>query len=182
MSLDDDAVRIAKEGHFYIADSGTARPTNLTAPESPWNEVGHTKQDSPFTITRDGGDVTKKGTWQKAGLRADVADVTYAIEWALLQNDAVCLGLYYGGGTTETNGGHSWFLPPSQPLAQEHALFVRIIDGDTEWPMYWPNVAIIGSDSAEESIDDFGTKPVKATILTPDTEVLAGLFAIKLPD
>lgn len=177
MSLDDDAVRIAKEGHWYIAPVGTPRPTNLTAPESPWAEVGHTSQDSPMTVTRDGGDVTKKGSWQKAGLRADVADVTYAVEFALLQQDAVSLGLYYGGGTTDSG----WFIVPTQPVATDTALFCRIVDGATEWPQHWPHVAIIGSDNAEEAIDEFTKLPVTATILTPDTEELAGLFAIKLP-
>lgn len=177
MALDDDAVRIAKIGHFYVADSGQAKPSNLVAPESPWEEIGHSSQDSPMTITRDGGDVTKKGTWQKPGLRADVADVTYAIEIPLLQGDALSLGLYYGGGTTDSG----YFIVPAVPTAQEKALFVRIVDGDTEWPLWFPNVAIIGSDNSEESIDDFTKYPVTATILSPDTEVLAGLFAIKLP-
>jgi hypothetical protein len=178
MALDDDAVLIAKEGHIYVAPAGTARPSSLTSPGAPWVESGHTSLDSPLSLSRDGGDTTTKGTWQKASLRSDVAPVTYAWAWKLLQQDELSFQLYYGGGSVD--GGSGDFIVPAQPAAQEKALFIRIIDGATEWYRYAPLVAIIGSDSVDDATDDFEAMPVKATILTPDTDDLAGLFAIKV--
>jgi hypothetical protein len=177
MALDDDAVVIAKEGHIYVAPTGTPDPVAPTAPASPWVEVGHSSADSPLSLQRSGGDTTTKGTWQKSALRSDVAPVTYSWVFGLLQQDELAFKLYFGGGAVDGSGD---FVVPDTPAAQEMALFIRVIDGANEWPRYAPKVGIIGSDNMEDSTEDFTGMPVTATILTPDTEDLAGLFRIKV--
>lgn len=178
MAIDDNAVMISKEGHIYIAPPGTAKPVDPTSPADPWAEVGHTSADDPLSLKRDGGDVTTKGTWQKPAMRADVAAVTYSWVFPLLQQDEASLKLYFGGGAVDGTSGD--FIVPNQPTSQEHAIFVRIIDGANEWYRYAPTVGIIGSDDEDDDTEDFTSMPVTATILTPDAEDLAGLFAIKV--
>jgi len=177
MALDDDAVVIAKEGHIFIAPPGTAKPVG--APTSPWVEVGHTGADTPLTLKRDGGDTTTKGTWQKAALRSDVAPVTYSWEFPLLQQDELCMSLYFGGGAVDP-ADTGYFVVPTTPTSQEHAMYILIHDGDADWDRWAPKVGIIGSDDESDSTDDFTSMPVSATILTPDAEDLAGLFKVKI--
>jgi hypothetical protein len=177
MSLDDTAVLIAKIGHIYKAPVNTVRPVSPTNPGGPWVEIGHSSADSPFKVTRSGGDVTVKRSWQSPALRSDVADVVYALEYALLQQDETAFQLYFGGGAV---GGAGDFVVPLAPTAQEHALFVRLIDGANELYRWFPKVATIGSDSIEDATDDFTNLPVTSTILTPDGGTLAGLFALQV--
>lgn len=177
MSLDDDAVLIAKTGHIYVADAGTAYPGAPAAPASPWVEVGHSSADSPLSLQRSGGDSTTKGTWQKSSLRSDIAPVVYQWVFSLLQQDELAFQLYFGGGAVDGTGD---FVVPDSPTAQEKALFIRIVDGANDWYRYAPKVAIIGSDNMEDSTEDFTSMPVTATVLTPAAEDLAGLFRIKV--
>lgn len=177
MALDADAVVIPGTGYFYLADSGTAYPAAPTAPASPWVQIGHTSVDSPLSITRDGGERTKKGSWQVKALRETVADITYGLTFQPLQMDEATLKLYFGGGASAS--GKFW--PPYTSTAQEHALFVRVADGATEVPFYFPYVSILGDGNVDFDPEEFLQFPLAVTILGDPDALLAGLFAIDLP-
>lgn len=177
MSLDSDAVVIPGTGHFYTAPSGTAYPAAPTAPASPWVEIGHTSVDSPLSITRDGGDRTKKGSWQNSSLRETVADITYGLTFQPLQMDEASLQFYFGGGSVVS--GKFWV--PYTSEAQEHALFIRVVDGTTEVPFYLPYCSTLGDGNVDFDPEEFTQFPLATTILADPDLILSGLFAIDLP-
>jgi len=193
MALSSSEVYIANTGHYFVADLGTPKPTSLpqtgaSADELAWTptggyeEVGHTSQDSPLTITRDGGDRTTNGSWQAPNLEESVAPITYALGFTLIQQDFLGLSLYYGGGSVDETDGN--FIAPRVPAAQQKVLLAQIIHSSgTRCKWYWlPKVSILGSDNSEAATDDFMGLPVSASILDSAGEAneIAGLFKVSL--
>ena len=91
MSLSDASVYIPGTGFIYLAPSGTVAPASLTAPASPWVNLGHTSRDDGLTITRDGGDTEVLGTWQNPSLRERKDPTTYAVTMVAHQVDNLSL-------------------------------------------------------------------------------------------
>lgn len=174
MALDSSSVIVPGEGHFYINTAGTAAPGSSAVPGGGWTEIGHTSFDSPLTISREGGERTTLPSWQSSALRESVSKVTYSLAFGLLQHDEANLKLYYGGGSV-TSGV---FQVPKTPTPQEHALFVRIVDGSDVWAQYFSIASILGSDSEEADPENLMSMPVSATVLEDDA--LAYLFGIYL--
>jgi hypothetical protein len=162
MALDDSAVVIPGTGHVYVAPAGTPKPSNLITPEPPWQEMGHTSIDDGLTITRDGGDSEVLGTWQNPSLRERRDPVVFAVTLHLLQIDNNTLSLYFGGGDASEAGVFGVNLI-SQP--QERAMFVRIVDGDNEFPFYIPKASIASDDDVEADVEEFLAWPIRATVL-----------------
>lgn len=175
MGLDSGSVIVPGEGHYYINTSGATAPTGTGVPGG-WTEIGHTGHDNPLTITRSGGDRSTLPSWQSAALRESVSPITYALEFDLLQHDALGLSLYYGGGSVVSG----MFKVPKIPVPQEKALFVRIVDGADVWAEYFSIASILGRDSTEADPEALLSLPVSATILGNDS--LDYLFGIYLPD
>lgn len=177
MALDDSAVLVPGEGHFYLGAVGATKPTGTADPGLDFTEVGHTSYDSPLTIAREGGESTVLRSWQSSAVRTRVEPVTYRLSFGLLQHDEPSLKLYYGGG--QVNATTTEFEVPKTPVPQAHSLFVRIVDGANVWAKYFPKVDIIGSDSVEEDPENMSSLPVTATLLGDDS--LSYLFTIAGP-
>ena len=159
----DNLVTIPGQGHIYLAPVGTPKPTDLTDPESPWYDVGHTSADDNITISRDGGDTKTLGSWQNSALKVQRDPTTFAIVMNLLETSNVTLELYFGGGDKSVAGV---FGVSSSPTPQERAMFVRIIDGDNEFPFYIPKVSISSDDDVETDTDKLMEYPVRCDILS----------------
>lgn len=177
MALDSDAVIVPGEGHFYIADYGSAEPTGTDAPTTPWEEAGHTPYDTGFTLNREGGESTVLRSWQSESLRTRLDPTTYTLQFVPLQWDEAAMQLYFGGGSINTVTGK--FEVPKTPVPQEKALYVRVVDGTDVWTKYISKVEIIGSDSIEANPEELMGMPVTATIL--DDDAVDFLFAIDAP-
>lgn len=162
MALNDNAVIIPGTGHVYFAPAGTPQPTDLTDPGYPWADIGHTSSDNNFKITKDGGDSNILGTWQNPALRERRDPVVYALTFNLLQISNETLSLYFGGGDASVSGKFGVNLTPAP---QERALFVRIVDGDVEVPLYVPKVSVASDDDVEADVEKFLEFPIRATIL-----------------
>lgn len=162
MALDDNAVIIPGQGHVYFAPAGTPQPTDLTDPGYPWVDIGHTSSDNNFKITKDGGDSNILGTWQNPALRERRDPVVYALTFNLLQISNETLSLYFGGGDASVSGSFGVSLTPKP---QERALFVRIVDGDVEVPLYIKKVSVASDDDVEADVEKFLEFPVRATVL-----------------
>jgi hypothetical protein len=162
MALDDAAVVIPGTGHVWVAPAGTAKPSDLSNPGSPWAELGHTSIDDGMTITRDGGDSEVLGTWQNPSLRERRDPVVFALTLHLLQIDNNTLDLYFGGGDTSVEGVFGVNLI-SQPA--ERAMFIKIVDGSNEFPFYIPKTSIASDDDVEADVEAFLAWPIRATIL-----------------
>lgn len=162
MALVDDAVLIPGTGYLYLAPAETVRPVSLTAPASPWENLGHTSRDDGLTITRDGGDSETLGSWQNSALRERRDPTTLAITAQLHQVDETVLSLYFGTGDTATPGEFG-VIDASGTTTK--ALFVRIVDGTNEAYLYVPKVSIGADDDVEIDVENFLAFPVRATVL-----------------
>lgn len=162
MALSDGEVVIPGTGHVYFAPVGTPKPASLTAPGGPWDEIGHTSSENGMTITRDGGDSEVLASWQNPNLRERRDPVVFALTLNLLQISNETLSLYFGGGDTSVDGV---FGVNAVPVAQERALFMRIVDGANEWPLYIPKVSLSSEDDIEVDTEAFLEFPVRATVL-----------------
>ena len=162
MALTDGAVLIPGQGFMYLAPVGTPRPVDPTAPDTPWEDMGHTSTEDNFVISRDGGDSEVLRTWQNANFRERREPTNYIFQWTALQVDNTVLGMYFGGGD-ETEEGV--FAVTSSTGAVESAFYTRIVDGDNEVGLYVPKVSITSEDDAEADIEYFLGFPLKATVL-----------------
>jgi hypothetical protein len=80
----------------------------------------------------------------------------------LLQFDNQNLRLFFGGGDIT---GDEIFGVPLNPAAQDHALYVRIVDGANALGLYAPKVSVAPEDDMEVDVESFLEMPVRATIL-----------------
>lgn len=162
MALNDALVVVPGQGFLYEAPVGTPRPTNLTDPESPWTNLGHSSIDDNVVFARDGGDSNILGTWQNPALRDRRDPVTFSVTVTLQQIDNNSLALYFGGGDDSVAG---IFSVPATSVPQEKALYIRIVDGDTEVAVFIPKTAIASDDDVELDVENFVGFPIRASIL-----------------
>lgn len=177
MALIDDAVVLPGTGFMYIAPAETAQPASLTAPASPWENLGHTSREDGLTITRDGGDSEVKGSWQNPSLRERRDPSTFAITAFLHQIDNNVLSMYFGDGDVSVAGE---FGVTSVTGTTEKALFVRIVDGTNEVGLYVPKVSIGADDDVEIDVEEFLAWPVRATVLQVSGSNLMTFFGDEL--
>lgn len=162
MALIDSAVLIPGTGEIWVAPAETAIPASLTAPASPWENLGHTSREDGLTITRDGGDSETVGTWQNPVLRERREPTTFAITAYLHQVTNEVMEMYFGPGDVDTAGQ---FGVTSSTATIERALYVRIIDGTNEAGLYVPKVSISSEDDVEIDVEGFLAFPIRATVL-----------------
>ena len=162
MALTDSAVILPGTGYMYLAPAETAAPTNLTEPDDPWENLGHTSREDGLTITRDGGDSENVGTWQNASLRERREPSVFALTAFLHQVDNNVLSLYFGGGDASVEGA---FGVTSAASTTNKALYVRIVDGDNEVGLYVPKASIAAEDDVEVDVEGFLAFPIRATVL-----------------
>lgn len=162
MALNDTQVFIPGQGRLYVAPVGTAVPGNLTAPAAPWIDLGHTSIEDGLTIGREGGDSEVLGTWQNPALRERRESTTWFVTVFLHQVSNQTLSFFFGGGDASVSGE---FGVPLLPQAQERSLFIRIIDGSNEAPLFIPRVSLLADDDVELDVENLMAFPVRATVL-----------------
>lgn len=177
MALTDAAVIIPGTGYIYLAPAATVQPASLTAPASPWENLGHTSRGDGLTITRDGGDSNILGTWQNTALRDRRDPTTYAITLFAHQVDNTVLGLYFGGGDASVAGK---FGVTSTTGTTEKAMFVRIVDGANEVGLYVPKVSVGAEDDVSVDPEGFLAFPLRATVLQVSGSNLMDFLAADL--
>lgn len=177
MAQTDSAVIIPGEGHVYIAPAETAKPASLTAPASPWENLGHTSREDGLTITRDGGDSEVLGTWQNTALRERRDPTNFALTCFLHQVDNSALELYFGTGDITQPGE---FGVTSTTGTVGKALYVRIVDGANSVGLYVPRVSIAAEDDVEVDVENFLAFPVRMTVLQVSGSNLMTFFGAEL--
>jgi len=162
MSLVDSQVFIPGAGYLYVAPVGTDVPTDLTDPETPWDNLGHSSIEDGVTLGREGGDSEVLGTWQNPSLRERRDPTSWFLTMMLHQFSNNTLSFFFGGGDASVLGK---FGVPLIPVAQERALFMRIVDGNNEAPLYCPRVSLLADDDVELDVEKFVAFPIRGTIL-----------------
>ena len=177
MALIDSSVILPGTGFLFTAPAETPQPASLTAPASPWVNLGHTSREDGLTITRDGGDSEVLGTWQNPSLRERRDPSTYAITAILHQIDNNAMEMYFGPGDVSVAGE---FGVTSVTATTEKALYVRIVDGLNEVGIYVPKVSIASDDDVEVDVEAFLGFPIRATVLQVTGSNLLTLFGAEL--
>lgn len=179
MAAIDSAVLIPGQGFMYVAPAETALPASLTAPATPWVDLGHTSREDGLTITRDGGDSETLGTWQNPVLRERREATTFAITAFLHQVTNDVLEMYFGPGdiTVENQFGVT-----SSVATIERALYVRIVDGTNEASLYVPKVSISSEDDVEVDVEGFLAFPCRMTVLQVTGSNLMTWVGVELGD
>lgn len=162
MAVNDSQVFIPGSGSLYVAPVGTAVPASLTAPAAPWDNLGHSSIEDGLTLGREGGDSETLGTWQNPALRTRHDPTSWFITMILHQLANNTLSFFFGGGNALTAGK---FGVPLVPVPQERALFIRIIDGSNEAPLYCPRVSLLADDDIELDVEKFIGFPIRASVL-----------------
>ena len=161
--LDDDLVLLPAVGHYFFHPSKFAPlPDDVLHPDGGWHDCGHTSLEDPFSIARDGGDVTTKGTWQKPRLRNSIETFTDSIAFVLQQWGYEQYRYYFGANSVRDG---RWTKTPTKPVEVEGSLLCVVEDGDEQLPLYSGHVSIGRGDDIEFDAEEFAGLPVRATLL-----------------
>lgn len=147
MALNDDALLNIGEGHFYLADVGTAAPADLsTIDDATWTDIGHTSADNVFGMTSDGGDVTVLQTLQSSSVRTSTAPVVETFNISLDQFDVDALKLYFGANAVAASG---WLAVQDNIVPTKKAFLAVFADGESRFGIWAASTEIQRSDAPE---------------------------------
>jgi hypothetical protein len=176
LGLNDAGYFIPSRTVLYTAPVDTVAPdaSILDTPGGAWTILGHVGDESAkgnVDFTRDGGDVTVKGSITKKAIRQIVDPVTTGFDVDVTQWTRGVLALYTGttGGT-----GVSTFQVEgvSDGLTTQTAALVVWEDGTNRVALYAPKVGWSGRDNiSTDSIADAVVIPLHAGFLDSNTVV-----------
>lgn len=150
MALNNNSTLVVGSGNFYTAPAGTSMPVTLTtAPDDPWENVGHTSLEDIFSFTSEGGDATTLGTLQSKALRTTFAPRVESFAITVQQFDRKSLRLYYGHNAEMLSNGT--LAIPQSPAPTECAFLAIFIDGESVFAIYVPRCEIFRSDDVAVS-------------------------------
>lgn len=173
MALVDDAVFTAATGYVYTGAVDAPPPTEQnifdfvdeTTVLAGFTLIGHTSRDELPEFGFDGGDTETRGTWQKAALRTVVTDPAVDfVTFQLVQFDAATFQLYYGAPNTATEA-NTFAMVGSPGGETDGSFLIVIVDGANKIAFYASNAPLRRDDAIGLAVDDFGTLPMRATIL-----------------
>lgn len=174
MTLNDNGYFLVSRTVLYTAPVDTAAPAtaSLDSPSAPWAILGHIGDETAqgnVAFTRDGGDVTTKGSITKKAIRQVVQPVETGFDVDISQFTREVIALYVGttGGSTI---GSFQVEGASDGLATESAALVVWEDGVKRVALYAPRVSWTGRDNiTTDSIEDAVVVPLHAAFLDSAT-------------
>lgn len=128
MSLTSTEVRLAPNGHVYLANFGAAAPTDATAAlDTAFNEIGY--------VDEKGVSITPKITtadinaWQSAvPVKQGIKTVSLTFKMNLLQDNSSTAGAWFLDQSFVSNTGGAKLILPAAPTLLERALVVEWVD------------------------------------------------------
>jgi hypothetical protein len=177
MPLNDTGYFIPSLTKVYTAVVDTPKPdaAQLQSPPAPWVIVGHVGDetgDGNVSLTREGGDVTTKGSMSKRAIRQLVEAVFSGFDVDLTQWTRDALTLYHGtaGGTAPTVMD---IEGQADGAVTEKAALVVWNDGTNSVGLYVPRGGWTGRDNIEtSSVEDAVRIPLHVGFL--DSATLVG--------
>lgn len=177
MTLNDRGYVLPSRIVVYTAAVDTAAPAaaSLDSPGVAWTIRGHVGDEEGNGapgFTREGGDVTTKGSMTKRAIRQVVAPVISGVDMDFTQFTREILSLYTG--TTGGNTAGSFQVEgASDGGTTTTALLIVWEDGTERVGLYAPNASWTGRDNIDtDSIEDAIAVPVHAAFL--DSSTLTG--------
>jgi hypothetical protein len=161
---------------LYTAPVDTAAPSaaSLDSPGVAWTILGHIGDETAqgnVAFTREGGDVTTKGSITKKAIRQVVQAVATGFDVDVTQFTREVIALYVGttGGST---AGVFAVEGQYDGQATETAALVVWEDGTKRVALYAPRVSWTGRDNiTTDSIEDAIAVPLHAAFLDSNTIV-----------
>lgn len=177
MALNDNGYFLVQRTVLYTAAVDTPAPAaaSLDSPGVAWTILGHIGDETAqgnVAFTREGGDVTTKGSITKKAIRQVVQPVATGFDVDVSQFTREVISLYVGttGGTT---AGVFQVEGASDGVATETAALVVWEDGTKRVGLYAPRVSWTGRDNiTTDSIEDAIVIPLHAGFL--DSATLTG--------
>lgn len=170
--MNPDKIMVPGKGAFFLANPGTTPPNyktlNPTAPPTGWACLGHTSTENPVTLTKDGGEATKFGSWWSPSIAVTYSDVEWSLTVNALEISKTTLDLAFSGKletTTETGG----YLVPSSIQAVEKAAFILAVQGTKRMGLYLERISISLGDAPSFSPDALFEVPLSAQVLAGAT-------------
>lgn len=176
MALNDNGYFLVSRTVLYTAAVDTAAPAtaSLDSPGAAWTILGHIGDETAqgnVAFTREGGDVTTKGSITKKAIRQVVQAVATGFDVDVTQFTREVMALYVGttGGTT---AGVFAVEGQYDGQATETAALVVWEDGTKRVGLYAPRVSWTGRDNiTTDSIEDAIAVPLHAAFLDSNTVV-----------
>lgn len=176
MTLNDNGYFLVSRTVLYTAPVDTAAPSaaSLDSPGVAWTILGHIGDETAqgnVAFTREGGDVTTKGSITKKAIRQVVQAVATGFDVDVTQFTREVIALYVGttGGST---AGVFQVEGQYDGLATETAALVVWEDGTKRVGLYAPRVSWTGRDNiTTDSIEDAIAVPLHAAFLDSNTIV-----------
>lgn len=161
MPLINEATLVVGAGNFFTGPVGTAKPVDLTAPASPWANIGHTSLEDILGFESEGGEATILGTLQNASLRTSYSKRTDTLALNLQQFDEAALKLYFGSNATTVDG---MVRVPANPTPTITAFLAVFIDQDNAFAIHIPKAEIFRGDNLEISdTESLASLPLRIT-------------------
>jgi hypothetical protein len=178
MPLLDNGYFIVSRTVVYKAPTDTVAPAStlsaLDTPGTPWDIIGHIGDETASgnaSFTRDGGDVTTKGSITKKAIRNLVDPVNSGIDIDLTQWTRGVLALYHGGDGGAVDGTFA-VEGVNDGITTESAMLIVWEDGNSRVGLYAPRVSWTGRDNIDtDSIADAVVIPLHAGFLDSNTIV-----------
>lgn len=128
MALLSGEVRLAPFGHVYVADVGTAYPTDVTTPFSAsWRELGYIDEDG-VSITPS-VDVADINAWQSlTPVKQSLTGMNLELAFKLIQVNQATTSLFFFGEDWTASAGNAELIISSNPGIDERALAVEWTD------------------------------------------------------
>jgi hypothetical protein len=135
-------VTVAGTGTIWVAPEATAIPTGLTAPPSPWIDVGYASEDGvTVAISREQEEIM---AWQSVDpVRVLVTAEPKTITFELLEFDQESISLALRGGTWSGTSPYE-YTPPDAGATDVRAMLIDGVDGDDSFRLVFPRVQLQG--------------------------------------
>lgn len=176
MALNDNGYFLVSRTVLYTAAVDTAAPSpdSLDVPGVAWTILGHIGDETAqgnVAFTRDGGDVTTKGSITKKAIRQVVQPVDTGFDVDVSQFTREVMALYVGTSGGSTTGVFA-VEGQSDGIATETAALVVWEDGLKRVGLYSPRVSWTGRDNiTTDSIEDAIVVPLHAAFLDSNSVV-----------
>ena len=137
-------------GDVYTAPAGTAAPTDIETPGTPWLKLGLVSEDGA-TWTPPEEETEDIKAWQSPyPVRIVTTSLTSSVQFALMEWDRDTLPFALGGGTFTDDAieGTTTYHPPGPGESESRAIFIKILDDPIKMGLYYPKGRIVERDDA----------------------------------
>lgn len=161
MAMEDNAI-IPGQGAVFVAEVDTPVPdlssidinSDLTVAVSGWDWFGHTSKDNMVALSKEGGEVTSRDSWERAGLRTEISSTSYSATVNALNVEQRTLELAWPGGTWDEETKSYGFNGNTGAVSKAVLIIMRDSKNGLAG-IYFPNGALSAGEMPSLAADAF---------------------------